>query len=426
MNTSDLKILVQLRLPSVMVMAMLCGPLFGGPAGSAQQPPVPVVVTAAMERQVASGQMFVATVMPIKRAVIGSAVEGRVHQRFIEVGELVQQGEPLVQLLTETIQLELKAAQAELELRKFELEEMENGARPFEIEQAQARMLAAEANATFSRLKRDRIRRLTDSKAIPQVEFDEAVAAFDQTAQTYLDLKAAYQLISEGLRPEQIAQARSRLAIQQAIVEQIEDRIQKYTISSRFDGYVVALMVEIGTWVKTGDPILEVIQLDEVELQTYVGEQHVRHVRLGEQVRVEVPSLPGRPIIGTVRAVVPQADRQARTFPVLVRVLNEINEAGPVLRPGKSARVELPTGSTEIAVLVPKDALVLGGPTTVVFVVNSMVDGTAQVMPVNVELGIASGDWIQVKGPLVAGQRVVVEGNERLRPGQEVLVRERP
>ncbi len=45
-----------------------------------------------------------------------------------------------------------------------------------------------------------------------------------------------------------------------------------------------------------------------------------------------------------------------------------------------------------------------------------------KVRPVAVELGVTSGRLIQVSGPLTAGQQVVVRGNERLRPGQDVVV----
>jgi len=40
-----------------------------------------------------------------------------------------------------------------------------------------------------------------------------------------------------------------------------------------------------------------------------------------------------------------------------------------------------------------------------------------------VTTGIGEGDWIEVRGPIQAGDKVVVRGNERLRPGQEVSVR---
>jgi hypothetical protein len=91
------------------------------------------------------------------------------------------------------------------------------------------------------------------------------------------------------------------------------------------------------------------------------------------------------------------------------------------------ARVTLAVGRTEAALMVPKDALVLGGRAPVVFVVD--LDPAAatkgKVRPVPVQLGMADGEDIEVKGPLTEGERVVTEGNERLFPGQEVEVVQR-
>jgi RND family efflux transporter MFP subunit len=353
-------------------------------------------------------------------------VEGRVFERFVDVGDHVQAGQPLVQLLTETIKLELQGAQAELRLREFELQELENGARTNEISQAQAKMLAAEANAKFALLQKERLQKLTRSDAVPKAELDQAIAAYDQTLQSYLDLKAGYELIHEGPRREQVEQARARMDIQRSIVEQIQDRIKKYTISSRFDGYVVSQFVEVGAWVRTGDPVMEVVHVDEVELMAYVGEGQVEHIQAGQTVRVEIPSIGERDFNGIVRSVIPQADMQARTFPVVVRVKNEVGTNGPVLKPGQLARVDLPIGSKQSALLVPKDALVLGGSSPLVYVVEQInSQSSAKVVPVEVTIGRAVDDLIQVQGRLQAGQMVVVEGNERLRPGQEVIVMEK-
>ena len=52
---------------------------------------------------------------------------------------------------------------------------------------------------------------------------------------------------------------------------------------------------------------------------------------------------------------------QARTFPVKVRVKNEFTDDGPLVKSGMYARVMLPTGAKQMATLVSKDALVLGG-----------------------------------------------------------------
>jgi RND family efflux transporter MFP subunit len=383
-------------------------------------------VAAAIEREVAAGQTFVGTVMPLKRAVVGSAVDGRVVELAAEAGQRVAEGQKLAQLLTETIQLELKAARAELDLRRQQLAELENGSLPEEIDQAKQRMEAAKARMQYAQTRRQRYESLEGQGGVVSLEdLDEARAAADQAEPLYREAVAAYQLVVKGPRDEAIAQARAQVAMQEALVEQIEDRLRKHTIVSRFAGYVVTEHTEAGQWLKRGDPVVELAALDEVEVLAYVVEQQVPYIKLGMLARVQVPGLPdpeGSMLEGEVVAIVPQADLRARTFPVRLRVKNSYDEDGPLLKSGMSARVTLPVGPRQKAVMVPKDALVLGGPSPMVFVVDAQVGGQGKVRPVPVDLGVAAPNLIQVKGDIQAGQMVVVEGNERLRPGQAVMV----
>jgi multidrug efflux pump subunit AcrA (membrane-fusion protein) len=143
------------------------------------------------------------------------------------------------------------------------------------------------------------------------------------------------------------------------------------------------------------------------------------------EVNVQIPAIGDTPFSGVVSAIVPQADVQARTFPVKVRIKNQLTEDGPQLKSGMYARAMLPTGTKQMAMLVPKDALVLGGPQPMLFVVDvsSRDSKLGKVRPVPVDLGLAQGSVIQVSASgLQAGQLVVVQGNERLRPGQDVQI----
>jgi len=395
--------------------------------GLTQGPPraAPVVVSPVVAREVTVGQEFVGTVMPLKKATIGSAVDGRVVEYPLNEGDRVAKGEPLAQLLTDTIKLQIAAAEAELELRRQALAELENGTRPEEVEQAKARMLSAEARKNYMKARADRSQKLYDaSRAISEEELDEAISSGTEAQQAYLEARAAYDLAVTGPRKEQIAQARAQVAMQQATVEQLKDQLTKHTIVSRFDGYVTAEHTEVGQWVKQGDPVADVVALDEVEVVAYVVEQHVPYVRVGMQVNVEIPAIPGQRFAGVVSEVVPQADVQARTFPVKVRVANQFTDGVPLLKAGMYARVSLPTGKKQMATLVSKDALVLGGPQPMIYVFQgaSQNGQSGKVVPVPVEIGVADGRLIQVTGPVKPGQLVVVQGNERLRPGQDVAI----
>jgi RND family efflux transporter MFP subunit len=385
-----------------------------------------VAVSPVVEREIASSQAFVGTVMPRRKAVVGSAVDGRVIEFPLNEGDRVTTGQVLAQLLTDTVELEVAAAEAEHELRKQQLAELENGTRPEEIEQAKARMLSAKARVEYANARRARAENLfRQGQAMTEEQRDEMIALAVEAEQAYIDARAAYQLAVQGPRKEQIAQARAQVGVQQATVNRLKDQLQKHTIVSRFDGYVTAESTEVGQWVKQGDPVAEVAALDEVEVTAHVVEQYVPHIRVGMPVNVEIPALPGTPLAGVVSAIVPQADVQARTFPVQVRVENQISGNGPLVKSGMYARVMLPTGTKQTATLVFKDALVFGGPQPMVFVVDvpSADAKQGKARPVPVELGVADGSMIQVTGGGIhAGQLVVVQGNERLRPGQDVQI----
>jgi RND family efflux transporter MFP subunit len=393
----------------------------------AAQPPavVPVAVAPVVRQEVASGETFVGTLLADRKATIGTAVDGRVIEILVEEGDFVRAEQPLARLLTDTIRLEHEAALAELEFRQQQLNELVNGTRPDEIERAEARMQGAEASMNYLRNKRSRAERLyKTSQAASEEDLDAAVAAAVQAEQAYRETKATYDLAVEGPRQEQVAQARAQVRMQQALVERLADMIRKHTLVSRFDGYVTAQHTEIGAWVARGDPVFEVISLDPIEVKAYVLEKHIPFVKVGAQARVEVPALPERVFTGEVSVVIPDADVRARTFPVRVRVPNTTGDGQPLLKSGMYARVTLPTGPRQTVQLVPKDAVVLGGPQPVVYLVEPgpQPDTVARVRAVPVQLGVASGVLIQVGGDLPDDAQVVVRGNERLRPGQEVRV----
>ena len=87
---------------------------------------------------------------------------------------------------------------------------------------------------------------------------------------------------------------------------------------------------------------------------------------------------------------------------------------------GTPVKVALPSDSPQRVVAVPRDALILRADNTYVFKVAD--DGTAERVPV--ETGAGTSVFIAVEGDVTEGDRVIVRGGERLRPGQTVAVGE--
>lgn len=416
-----------------------CAPVAAQPpggkgGGGGGIPPASVAVATAEERLVADSRSFVGTLMPLKRSTVGSAVDGRVIDFPVTEGDWVQKGQPLCQLLTRTIEIEIAAAQADLKLRQQEYEELKTGSRPEEIDRAKAKLEETRALMTFTKDKLARTQRLYQANSSASREqLDQATSEATAAEQLYLAAQADLALVQQGPRQEKILQAQARMEFAQEQVNLLNDRLEKYTIKAPFDGYVVAEGTEEGQWIKSGDIVAEVIAIDPIEVTVSVPEHYIAGLQAaiaeldGQQqpalAEVRVDAFGPQPFQGEVVRIVPQADLRSRTFPVIVRLPNPLQGKLHLLKAGMLAHVTLPIGKEAPGTLVPKDALVLGGATPQVFVVVSDPQTKGQVArSVSVETGLSQGEWIQVKGDVKKGHQVVIRGNERIRDGQPVMV----
>lgn len=421
-------------------------------------PPAPdvklVTVSPVVATQIEPRQIFVGTVTPLRRAVIGSAVDGRVVEVPIDIGVRVAAGQMLAQLLTETISLELEAAEHELALRQEELRLLQEFTLPDEITEAEATLATNAALADHVASRFNLLKGLYEERGavLPQ-ELSEAGSAKEGAVAKATAARRRLELLKEN-QATRIAQAESRVRVQHALVNRLRDMKKKHTVISRFNGYVVAKHTEIGQWANRGDLVAEIVAIDDVEIETGVLEDHAFALRLGMPVTVHVPAV-NKSFQGYISKINPQADPRTRTVPVKVRVSTTpfseydliavqmlgggapqawhhayCEEHGPVLKAGMLAQMELPINVPQQALLVPKDALVLGGDAKRLWVVKSpagekdgFAHGDAQLIPV--KTGAAKGGWIQVEGDLRPGDLVVAKGNERLiaPPGTPVAVR---
>lgn len=406
--------------------------LRGNVSAQPPQQPVTVIVATVVQREVSAGQTFVGAVVPPRRSIIGSAVDGRVSVLHVDAGDAVgppqpddsgtERGQPIAQLLTDTISIEIAAARAEMLLRQHELAEMEAGSRPEEIAEAQGRLGAAQALRDFTKARFDRTKALFDQSNTASLdELEQALSASIAAEQNQAAAKATADLVVAGPRKEIIEQARARLAMATENVNHLESQRAKYTLRAPFEGYVVAKHTEVGAWVSRGDPVAEVIEMDPIEIDVAVPEAFIAHVRIGAAVQIRVDAVPGKAFTGVVARIIPDADLRSRSFPVKVRLANPETEDGYVLKAGMLARVTLAVGPPIQALLVPKDSLVLGGPQPALMVVTVNPETKVEtVRPVPVQLGVTDGSLIQVTGDLSPTDRIVVIGNERVRPGQPI------
>lgn len=193
--------------------------------------------------------------------------------------------------------------------------------------------------------------------------------------------------------------------------ERLEIILAKKTIRAPFSGVIIKKHVERGEWLSPGSVVATIAADDTADILVEVPEHVLTFVSPGMEVSV---SAGGSELKGRITAVIPVGDISTRTFPVKIRIANSAS-----LIEGMGARVTLPAGEEVKSLTVNRDAVINVFGNTVVYTVQ---DSKATMVPVIVSGYNGMNAGIQAKG-LAAGMKVVVKGNERLRPGQDVVIR---
>jgi RND family efflux transporter MFP subunit len=286
---------------------------------------------------------------------------------------------------------------------------------------------AKKAAYEYANTKLNRYKKLTGTNSVTEDQMEEATSMAIQAFQTYNDAIYALDTAKRGAREEFKAFARAKVSAQEQEIARLKDQLTKHTIRAPFNGYVVAEHTEAGQWVARGGMVAKVIDLDEVDLEIAVLESYIPQIKLNDEATVEVTSMPDRRFTGKVREINPLGDQRTRNFTVRIRLENNLGpDEVPILKAGMFARASLSVGKPTQALFVPKDAVVLGDPqgAKVFAVTPGAMDPKKQtVVPVYVQLGTSQGGMFEVRGELTTATQVVVQGNERLFPGQPVSVK---
>ena len=406
--------------------------------GAEHQTPVPVRARQVIEHSVAPEKQFVGTVEPARSSIIGSGVAGHIEDVFVEEGDLVTVADDdanrLVRLRLTTAEIELAAARAELDVTRHELEELVRGPRQEELRWLEADVKRTAALLEYATTRMERQQRLRDRNSAAQNDLDEAVSVKSAAEQAWMVATARFEEGQHGTREEKLAQARARQACATEEVRRLQTRLDDHTIRAPFRGYVVARHVEKGAWIQAGAPIVEIVELDPIEVRVAVPVGFISQLRQGMSARVDVAAIRSGSehsgvFEGTVFRIIPSADVRSRSFPVRIRIPNPDVGGLPLIKPGMLAKAFLAIGRADRTLLVSRDAVVLEGGRTSVFVIDRS-GSQKTVRQVDVRVGTPRDLMIEVRpaneSKLTAGMWVVTEGNERLANGQAVTVLDFP
>jgi HlyD family secretion protein len=139
----------------------------------------------------------------------------------------------------------------------------------------------------------------TKNAAAHQVKIAEAGK---KIAQAELDIAR------RAPQKEAVALAQAQVRAAQAQVKMVEAQARRYTLTAPMAGIITGKSVEPGETVRVGAPLFVIAESNTLEMTVYVPIQHIGSVRLGQKVKITLPSLPGKTVAGQVIYIAPEAE----------------------------------------------------------------------------------------------------------------------
>jgi multidrug efflux system membrane fusion protein len=333
--------------------------------------PTPVVAEAAQTGDIDITLNALGTVTPLATVTVRTQISGQLTEVAFKEGQLVKKGDFLAQI----------------------------DPRPYQaaLEQAEGQLARDQGFLDQARVDLKRYETLAKTNAIPQQQYQD---------QIYI-----------------VKQYEGSVKSDQAQVDTQKLNITYCHIVSPVDGRVGLRLVDLGNYVQVSDNsgLVVITQLQPITVVFTVPEDNVAQIvrRLHANATLPVTAYDRsgttKLATGTLTAIDSQIDTTTGTLKLKAQFANDDDS----LFPNQFVNVKLLVDVLHGATVIPASAVQHGAPGTFVYLVNQ--DSTVTARPVT--LGPSSNDRVAVQSGLSPGDRVVVDGADRLRDGAKVALR---
>jgi HlyD family secretion protein len=360
---------------------------------------------------------------------LNSKVTGRVKWIGVEKGDKVQEGQVLVRLEDDEFRAQYEQAKGAAENARAYLEELQNGSRPEEIQQAQHNLDEARATLVNDKLTLDRSRELASQGVVSKQNFDDATAKFDSDQQRVNSLEKVFQLSKLGPRKEEIARARGALGQAQGQADYAKSLLDATVIRAPVTGTILERAAEKGELVTSGFAstaeggpqglVVSLADLNDLQVELDIAQDDF--ARLGPKQRgvVTVDAYPDLKWDGIIAEISPQANRAKATVQVKVQILNPDAH----LRPDMNATVKFladenkQTSTQAQGVFVPTPAIHDRDGKKFLFLAY---DGKALSREVRIQAQRSGGVLVQ---GLNGGEDVITSAPQDLKDGEKIKIK---
>ena len=394
--------LLALLLP---VLALGCSRDQGAKATSdgSKAQTIAVTVAPVESRDVQRRVEVVGSLEPDEEVTVYAQVSGYVEKILADLGDRVNEGQPLIQLNQADFRLQVQKAEAILRQTQAKLGAADGKETLTDDQQSPVRQ--ARANYEDAALWYERMQSLHQEKAVSRNDVDTARAKRDA-------LKATL----DGAM-DQVRSLRDQLKEQQAVLDLARRNLDYTIIRAAIDGSIKQRDVSVGQYIAGGSmqntKLLVMVRDDPLKLKASVPERFQGQIRPDQEVKIQIEAYPGRDFTGTVTRVGPAVFSDTRTFPIEARIPNREGS----LKPGSFAKARVQIRVDRAVAFVPEEAVYYFVGITKAFVVK---DGAVEER--QVKAGDRQDGLVEVVEGVTPGELVATSRLSQLFGGATVQV----
>jgi len=383
-------------------------------------PAVSVVVAPVIQKTVPILTELTARVDATDSVDIRARVKSFLVKQSYDEGKMVKAGQVLFTLDKREYEAQLMQNRARLARAQADLTQAQDRT-VVDVAQANLQIAMAQLNKTNQDVTR--LKPLAELRAVPKQDYDDALAA-QQAANAEVQGKQASLNTAKVNQTAAIQQAQAAVEAANAGIREAELNVEYCTITTPIDGIAGTRQVAPGNLVGQGeatllttvsnvDPVRVFVSISESEYLVYQRMRAQGKLREGGG-ELELILADGSTFPGKGRIII--ADRAVDLKTGTLSIVAEFPNPQAVLRPGQFGRVRLAATVAENALLVPQKAVTEMQSAKVVYVVGA----ENKVVLRSVTLAQRVGSDYIVSDGVKAGERIIVEGLQKVRPGDTV------
>jgi HlyD family secretion protein len=256
-----------------------------------------------------------------------SKVTGRVAWIGVEKGDKVKEGQVLVRLEDQEFRAQYDQARGAAESARAQLEQLQHGSRPEEIQQTEHNLSEARATAANDKTTLDRTKNLVTQGVLSQQALDDASAKYEASQQRVHSLEQSYQLAKIGPRAEEIARAKGSLTQAEGQAAYAKSQLDATVIRAPINGTILDRSVEkgellTGQFASAARPVFSLANLNDLQVELDIAQDDFARLGPKQKGEVTVDAFPDRKYQGEIAEISPEANRQKATVQVKVQILN--------------------------------------------------------------------------------------------------------